>query len=58
MSGKLVKKDGKIWFVEQQDIYGNHTRSTLMGFYNEEEDKPTEEDKPKKKKRIKKEIDE
>ena len=51
MNGKLVKKDGKIWFVEQQDIYGNHTRSTLMGFYDEEEDKPTEEDKPKKKKR-------
>lgn len=57
MIGKLVKKDGKIWFVEQQDIYGNHTRSTLMGFYDEEEEKPVE-DKPKKKKNIKKEIDE
>ena len=57
MIGKLVKKDGKIWFVEQLDIYGNHTRSTLMGFYDEEEEKPVE-DKPKKKKNIKKEIDE
>lgn len=51
MSGKLVKKDGIIWFVEQQDLYGKHTRWTHMGTYDVE-------DKPNKSKKTKKEIDE
>ena len=58
MEGKLVKKDGIIWFVTQQDLYGKHFKWSWMGTY--EEDKPVEEnieDKPKKKKKAKKESE-
>ena len=44
MGGKLVKKDGIIWFIEQQDLEGRHIKCTWMGTY---------EDKPKKTKQKK-----
>lgn len=47
MSGKLIKKDGIIWFVQQEDLYGKHFKWIWMGTYDE-----------KKTKKTKKEIDE
>lgn len=52
--GKIIKENGNIWIEEIQTPDGKHRRMTLIGFYDENENKEeANEEKPKRVKRKK-----
>lgn len=56
---KIVRKDGKIYDVWSNDGSFKHTTWTLIGTYEEEDDKPIEQvEKPSKKRKNKKSLEE
>ena len=52
--GKIIKENGIIWFEEIQTVDGRHRKKTMIGTYEENENKEeANEEKPKRVKRKK-----